>query len=214
MPTTDQVITRLSNELVSVRRLSPPLWRALGWIGFATTLIAFLVLVREPRADLPTQLRNPAYLGQLAGAWLTGVAATLAVFNVSLPDRARVWLMLPVPFVILWLSGFAYGCLRNWVAVAWGAPVVAASLRCLETIIMATAPLSLALWVMLSHAKPLRPGSVGWVGALAVAGFVDTAHLLIHVVEASLLIILINLVPPMLIILFGGFLGHRYVAGN
>lgn len=213
MPTTEQIIATLCDQLSPVRPLRPPLWRAFGWILFAAAVIAFLVVLREPRTDLRAQLRDPTYLMQLAGAWLTGAAATLAVFNVSLPDRARAWQMLPLPFVALWLSGFAYGCLRNWIAFAWGAPVLAASLRCLETIVMATTSLSIVLWFMLRRTKPLRPAATGWIGALAVAGFVDTAHLLIHVVEASLLVLLINLVPATLIVLLGGLVGrHPLVA--
>ena len=50
------------------------------------------------------------------------------------------------------------------------------------------------------------------LGALAVAAFADTAHLLIHVVEASALVLVINLVPVTLILLLGGLFGRRSLA--
>ena len=209
MRSTEELIASLARELQPVRRLKPPAQRALGWILLATALIAGLVLLRGFRTDISACLRDPAYLIQLAGAWLTGAAATFAAFEVSLPDRARSWLLLPLPFAALWLSGFAYGCLADWVAIPAGAPVIPDSIRCLETLIMASLPLALVLWIMLRRARPLRPAATSWIGALAVAAFADTAHLLIHVVEASALVLVINLVPVALILLLGGLFGRR-----
>ncbi len=203
MPTTEGLIAILSGSLEPVHRLGSPVRRALTCILFATTLILVLALLQGFRADLGRRLGIPAYLVQVAGAWLTGVAATIAAFNVSLPDRSRIWFLLPLPFVGVWLSGLAYGCLGDWIAIPAGAPVVADSVSCLETIIMATLPLSIALWFMLRRAKPLQPSGTAWMGGLAVAGFADTAHLLTHVVEASLLVLVINLVPVALIVLLG-----------
>jgi hypothetical protein len=213
MSSTEDLVATLSSRLEPVQCLRPPLLRALGWITFATSLIGVFVLLREPRQDLGSQLTDPAYLIQVAGAWLTGAAATLAAFHVSLPDRPRTWLFLPPPFVALWLSGFAIGCLGHWIGVASGAPIVPDSVRCLETIIMASLPLSLVLWFMLRRAKPLRPSGTAWMGGLAVAAFADTAHLLIHVVEASLLVLVINLVPATIIVLIGGLVGRYRLAG-
>jgi hypothetical protein len=65
------LVATLSDQLVLVRRLRPPRLRALGWVGFGTGLIAILVLLRRVRADLQVQARDPAYLMQVAGAWLT-----------------------------------------------------------------------------------------------------------------------------------------------
>jgi hypothetical protein len=208
-PSTDALIARLSGDLVAVRRLPPPPLRAAGWIALATVLAVGLALLRGLRPDLALRLGDPAYLVQLGGAWLTGVTATLAAFEISLPDRRSSWLLLPLPAALLWASGFAYGCLGHWVAIPAGAPVMADSMRCLETIGMATVPLAPILWLMLRRARPLRPGGTAWAGALAVAGFVDLAHLLAHQVEASLLVLLINLVPVGLILAVGGLAGSR-----
>ncbi|HZT21188.1 MAG TPA: NrsF family protein [Dongiaceae bacterium] len=212
MGSTEELIATLGGELRPVRRLPPPALRAAGWIALATALIAVLALLRGLRADMTAQLADPAYWVQVAGAWMTGAAATLAAFNVSLPDRSRLWLLLPAPFALLWLWGFAYGCLGDWIAIPEGAPVMADSARCLETIVMASVPMSLVLWLMLRRNRPLRPEGTAWIGALAVAGFADTAHLLIHVVEASLLVLLVNLLPATVILLVGGLVGRRPLA--
>lgn len=209
MASTDDLITALSGELTPVKRLRPPYVRALGWILLAALVILLLAMMRGLRADMATELQDPSYYVQVGAAWLTGATATLAAFEISLPDRARAWMLLPLPSVALWLYGFGYGCLAHWIAIPSGAPVMHDSVRCLETIIMASVPLALVMWLMLRRTKPLRPGGTAWLGALAVAGFADTAHLLLHVVEASALVLVINLVPISLIILAGGLFGRQ-----
>src|SRR5262249_30053837 len=140
MRSTEDLITELSAGLSPVSRLRPPLLRALGWILLATALIAALVWLRGLRADIAECLGAAAYLIQLAGAWLTASAAPLAAFQVTLPARRAGWVLLPLPFAGLWLTAFAYGCLADWVAIPAGAPVMADSVRCLETLIMASLP--------------------------------------------------------------------------
>ena len=212
MASTEDLIARLSGGLAPVARLARPDLRALGPIALATALIALLVLLRGFRADLDQRLAEAPYLLQLAGAWLTGATATLAAFETSLPDRSRAWLLLPLPPLVLWLSGFGWTCFFHWIAIPSGAPIAADSLRCLETIIMASLPLAFVLWRMLARAKPLAPAPVAWAGALAVAAFADSAHLLIHVVQASALVLVINLVPAAMIIALGGLFGRRRLA--
>ncbi len=214
MSSTEDLIVSLSGDLRPVRRLRPPLWRALGWILLATAVIALLALLRGLRADFADQIEDPAYWVQVAGAWLTGAAATLAAFNLGLPDRSRSWLLLPLPFVALWLTGFAYGCLGDWIAIPAGAPIVRDSVRCLQTIVMASLPLGLVLFIMLRRNRPLAAGRTAWIGGLAVAAFADTAHLLIHVVQASALVLVVNLVPITLIILAAGLIAPRRLAAG
>lgn len=209
MTTTDDFIESLAGDLVPVRRLRPPPLRAALWVALAAVLVAVLVLMRGVRADFFDEIRDPAYWVQLAGAWLTGATAILAAFEVSLPDRSRAWLLLPAPSAVLWLYGFAYGCLGHWIAIPAGAPIAHDSVRCVETIMMAGIPMALGLWLMLRRVRPLRPSGTAFVAAVAVAAVADTAHLLIHVVEASLLVLLVNLAPVTIIIVLGSLLGRR-----
>ncbi|HVZ01611.1 MAG TPA: NrsF family protein [Dongiaceae bacterium] len=212
MSDTDALIAQLAERLEPVRRLRKPWLRAALWSAFATALIALLVALRGFRADIGECMRDPAFLVPLAGAWLTGATAALAAFEVSLPDRSRLWLLLPLPAVALWVVGFAAGCLADWIAIPEGAPVAEESVRCLTTILLATAGLLVVLVPMLRKVRTLRPAATAWIGILAVAGFADTAHLLIHPVEASLLVLVINLVPAAAIVLLGGLAGRRMMA--
>ena len=85
-------------------------------------------------------------------------------------------------------------------------------MRCLQTILLASLPLAFVLWRMLARARPLAPSPVAWAGALAVAAFADSAHLLIHVVQASALVLVINLLPAAVIVGIGGLFGRRGLA--
>ena len=209
MDSTDRLIARLAEGLTPVARLARPWARAFCLVLLASAIIVLLVLLRGLRADMPDRMIDGAYWLQLAGAWLTGASATLAAFEVSLPDRSRRWLLLPLPALGLWLSGFGYTCLADWIAIPAGAPIAHDSVRCLETILLASLPLAFVLWRMLARARPLAPAPVAWTAALAIAGFADTAHLLIHVVQASALVLVINLIPAAAIVLAGGVLGRR-----
>jgi len=209
MAATDDLIDSLAGGLVPVRRLRPPAVRALGCVLLAVAVIALLAWGRGLRGDLADRLRDAAWWVQIAGAFLTAITATLAAFEIGLPDRSRLWLALPLPAAALWLYGFAFGCLGHWIAIPAGAPVVRDSVRCLETIVMASVPLGLALWLMLRRARPLEPGGTAWLAALAVAAYADTAHLLMHVVQASSLVLAVNLLPVTAILLVGGLAGRR-----
>lgn len=212
MNSTDDLIASLSAQLTPVRRLLPPPLRTFGCLVFATAVIGFLVLLRSLRSDFSTQIHDPTYLVQLGAAWLTGAIATLSAFETSLPDRSRKWLFAPIPSVVLWLYGLEYGCLAHWIAIPLGAPIEPGSVSCLETIVFASVPVSLALWVMLRRSRPLRPGATLWMGGLAVAAFANTAHLLINVVQASLLVLVMNLVPVMLIMIAFRLSGRSAIA--
>jgi hypothetical protein len=212
MASTEDLIAKLSAGLTPVARLARPGLRAFWLMALATVLIALLVLLRGFRADLALRLAEPSYWLQLTGAWLTGAAATLAAFETSLPDRPRAWLLLPLPPLVLWLSGFGTACLIHWIEVPSGAPVASDSVRCLETILLTSLPLAIVLWRMLARARPLTPAPVAWAGALAIAAFADSAHLLIHVVQASALVLAINLLPAAVIVALGGLFGRRRLA--
>ena len=80
------------------------------------------------------------------------------------------------------------------------------------TILAVSAGLIAVLLPMLRRVKTLRPNLTAWLGCLAVAGFADTAHLLVHTEQDSLLALTVNLVPAVVLVVFGGLAGRRAVA--
>jgi hypothetical protein len=211
MAATEQLIESLTQNLQPVQPLRKPGLRAALWSAFATAVIALVAAIGASGADLAHAFGEAHFLVPLVGSWLTGVTAALAAFTISLPDRSRRWLFLPVVPVLLWGTGFAYSCLTNPGDILDSLELLPES-ACLMTILVTSAGLMVVLLPMLRRVKTLRPRLTVWLGCLAVAGFADTAHLLVHTEQDSLLALTVNLAPALLIVLFGGLAGRRAVA--
>jgi len=210
MAATDQLIETLTANLQPVKPLRKPGLRAALWTAFATAVIAVIAAVGGSRADLTHAFTEASFLVPLAGSWLTGVTAAVAAFEVSLPDRSRRWLWLPVVPVLLWSTGFAYNCFTNFGAIPGSLALLPAS-DCLLTIVLTSVCLIAVLLPMLRRVKTLRPRLTVWMGCLSVAGFADTAHLLVHTEQDSLLALTVNLVPALVLVVLGGLAGRKAV---
>jgi hypothetical protein len=104
----------------------------------------------------------------MLGTLATGVLAAIASFRISLPDSSRLWLLLPLPTLALWVSTIGYGCLTDWLSMAPGGPDLGEALRCFATLLMTSVPLSIAMLVMLRYAALLRVVEVSSVGGLTI----------------------------------------------
>ncbi|MDE2472189.1 MAG: DUF1109 domain-containing protein [Bradyrhizobium sp.] len=193
MTTTPDLIDLLAANLTPVRRLRPPMARAATWLALAGAIVALLAIAQGLRPDIATVLRQSGFVMSLGGAVLTGVSATIAAFMLSLPDRSRLWIVLPAPPLALWLSSVGYQCLTNWVSVQPGGITLGETARCFATLVLTSLPLSLALLLMLRYAAALRPTSVVFAGSLAVAAMTAVALSLFHGPDATAMILMWNL---------------------
>lgn len=209
MTNTPDLIEALVMQATPVRRLHPPLLRAFGWLGLAVVVIAALGAWHGPRADLAARLGQPWFVAGLAAAALTGALAAVAAFLLSLPDRPRTWAWLPVPAALTWLATVGVGCLTDWVrfdaaSFQWGDTA-----SCFSLLLMASAPLSAILFWMLRHTARLRPTPAILAGALAVAALSACALSLLHVFEASAMILLWNFGAAALVMAVDAAIGRR-----
>jgi hypothetical protein len=206
---------KLIDELVAgaspVRRLRPPLVRALSWLALAGAILVLLAIGHGVRSDLAEHLRQPIFLVSIAAALATGVLAAIAAFMVSLPDRSQGWLLLPAPTLALWVSTIGYGCLTDWVAIGPGGVQLGETLRCFATLVLTSVPLAIALTVMLRHAALLRPVTATLAGALAVAAITSSALALMHDIDATAMILMWNLGTAAAIVALGGLVGSRLI---
>ena len=209
MITTPDLIAGLAADVKPVRRLRPPLIRAGAWLVFAVLLLALLAFVHGLRPDLATHLRQPIFVVGMLASLLTGVLAAAASFLLSLPDRPRLWALLPMPSLAVWLSTVGYGCLANWVSLGPNGIQFGEAFRCFVTLVLTSLPLSLAMIVMLRYAAMLRPTLVTMAGSLSVAAITATALSLFHDLEASVMILAWNVGISVLIVALGGTLGPR-----
>ena len=209
MITTPDLIGALTANLAPVRRLRPPVTRALSWLLLAALLLAVLAVSQGIRPDLAQRLHGPSFILAVAGASLTGILAAVAAFMLSLPDRSRFYLLLPAPALVLWLSTIGYQCLTNWVSLEPNGIRLGETARCFATLVLTSLPLSLTMLVMLRYAAPLRPIAVTLTGSLAVGAITATTLSLFHDLDATVMILMWNLGTAALFVGIGGALGGK-----
>jgi hypothetical protein len=209
MIATPDLIDALARGITPVRRLRPPLIRAMGWLLLASIVLALLAISQGIRPDLLQRLQQSAFAARMAAALLAGVCAAIAAFMLSLPDRSRLWTLLPLPALGVWLSTIGYQCLSHWVRLDPDGMRLGETARCIATLVLTSLPLSLAMLFMLRYAAPLRHTAATVTGSLAVAAITATALSLFHNLDATIMILVWNLGTALLMVGLGGLFGRR-----
>ncbi len=202
MTTTKQLIDTLVRDLAPVRRLRRPILRCALWLGLALAIVLLVGIAHGVRSDLAARIAEPGFLIALGAALATGILAAVAAFMVSLPDRSRLWLLLPLPALILWLTTLGQQCLTDWIAATPDDGIMpGATAKCFFTLLATGLPLQIALLVMLRHAAPFKPGGLVASGALAVAALTCAALLVLNRnLDATVLVLISNLVLAVLVV--------------
>jgi len=206
---TPDLIASLAANATPVRRLRPPVMRAACWLLLAAVVLTLLAINQGIRPDLAQRLREATFAAGLAASLLTGVLAAIAAFLVSLPDRSRRWLLLPMPALVLWLSNIGYQCLVQWIDIGPDGVSLGEAARCFATLVLTSLPLSLAMLVMLRYAAPLRPTAVTLMGSLAVAAITATALSLFHTIDATMMILMWNVGTAIMFVALAGVFGRK-----
>jgi len=191
--TTPDLIESLATSMTPVRRLRPPLVRAGCWLLLAAIILGLLAVSHGVRPDLPQRLQLSGYAITTGSSLLTGMCAAIAAFMLSLPDRSRLWLLLPAPALFAWLSTIGYQCLTHWISFPPNGVRLGETAGCFATLVLTGFPLSLAMLAMLRYAGPLRATTTALTGSLAVAAITATALSLFHQLDATVMILLWNL---------------------
>jgi hypothetical protein len=207
--TTLDLMDALAADATPVRPLRPPLARAVAWLIFAVVLLVLLAVAHGLRPDLAERLRQPVFIVGIVAAIATGILAAVAAFVLSLPDRSRLWLLLPAPSLIVWVSTIGYGCLTDWLSVGPEGLRFGEAIRCFATLILTSTPLSLAMLMMVRHAALLQPTAVIMTGSLSVAAITATALSLFHNLDATVMILTWNFGTSALIVALACAFGPR-----
>lgn len=214
MTTTPDLIESMVAAADPVKRLRSPLARAASWLLFAVAVIGALTILHGLRPDFAERIRQPLFCAGVAAAVLTGALATVAAFMASLPDRSRLWLTLPLPAAVLWVSSVSYGCMAHWVGANADSIHGGDAINCFGTLLMSSLPLSLVLFWMLRHVAKIRPRGPILIASLAVAALTATALALLHRFDASIMILLWNFGAAGLVVAADMFLGQKMINGR
>ena len=185
MDGTDALIAQLTDGLRPVKRLRPPVMRALIWLGIVTVLGAAFV---DRFSNMPIFMHrasDPKMAMELIGTLLTGIFAVTAAFQLSLPDRPLRWAFLPVPTFLLWLGSSSYNCWEHWVARDPGGLHAGEGVDCFLWIVAFGVPLAISLFVLLRRAHPLSPGPVAAMAGLGVASLAAFLLQFFHPYDAT-----------------------------
>jgi Negative regulator of sigma F len=136
------------------------------------------------------------------------MTAVVAAFYLSLPDRGRFWVLLPIPPLMLWLASSGYGCYQNWIAygpVGWR---LGRSSDCFVFIIGMSIPVAVALYLVLRRALPLDPLRVMAVGGLGVAALAAATLQFYHPFDVTVVDLTVH-VTAVLIVAVAMVVGGR-----
>lgn len=209
MAETEDLIRAIVAEARPVRRLASPFLRAAAWLCFAVIMVTVVALAFGFRDDLAAKLGDPVFASELVAVTLTAVTAAVAAFCLSLPDRSRLWLLLPVPPLLAWLSTVGYGCLTNWIPLGPGGPAAGISPRCFATAVLISVPLAAILLRMLRHAAPTRPLETAVAGALAIAALTTGGLRFFHDLDPTIVVLGWTLGTTLVFTMLGGLVGRR-----
>jgi len=165
---TEQIIERLVADAQPVRRLRPPMLRGALWLLTVAAIAAGAILLFADLGVMAERLRDPKLQVEMAATLLTGIAAVLASFHLSLPDRSPAWALLPLPFLAAWIASSGYSCWRHWISFGPGGLELGESAHCLRFMLAISIPLGLSLVLLLRRALPLTPVRVAAVGGLGI----------------------------------------------
>ena len=208
----DHLIRGLAASLRPVRRLPPPLFRALAWLAVVVALAIALAAFANLDAVWQRISAAPDLWLAVIGSTLTAILTAIAAFELSVPDAPRAWAALPLPAALLWVGASGFGCLRGWVAPQSHVAVMSETRDCLMFIVFLSVPLSALLLTMLRRAYPLYPGLTAAIGGLAVAAAAATLLNFFHPYDAAATDLVVHAVAVGLVIAVNRALGGRIFA--
>jgi len=190
---TSTLIGRLVADAKPVKRLRPPTIRAGLWLlvaggigGVAIVLFANLPLFAD-------RIAEPALLFEWIATLITGAAAVLAAFQLSLPDRSPAWALLPLPSLAVWIGSSGYSCYRHWITVGPTGWELGESVSCLVFILAVSPPLAVGLLLALHRARPLEPVRVTATGSVGVAALAAGALQFFHPFDVTFMDLSVHL---------------------
>ncbi|WP_428375650.1 NrsF family protein [Lichenicoccus sp.] len=205
----DRLIDRLSLDLRPVRPLPGPGRRAALWLA-AVCLIGLVLAGFSDLGRMWARLTaTPDMAMAAAGAAASAALAAVAAFMSSLPDRSRLWSLLPLPTVALWVGASGLGCLRGYALPGTIVEPPGDGMSCLVFILGFSVPLSALLVLMLRRACPLNPSLTAGLTGLAAAAAAATLLNLFHPFDAAATDLAVHGVAVALVILLNRVLGGR-----
>jgi len=197
---TERLIERLAAEAEPVHRLRPPSLRAALWLLAVAAVAATGIAAFADLGVFARRAQDPKLVADMIATLVTGIAAVLAAFELSLPDRAPAWALLPLPPLGAWIATSGYNCYRHWIIFGPDGWELGESTHCFRFILSVSVPLGLTLWLLLRQARPLAPVRVAAVAGLGVAAIAATLLQFFHPFDVTLMDLSVHTVAIAIVI--------------
>jgi len=205
----EELIRTLAMQLQPVRRLRPPLLRALLWLTVVAAISALAVDRFGGLAVFARRVATTRVALECVGVGATAVTAIIAAFVVSVPGRSLRWGLLVLPGCALWLGASGLGCLENGWSLHGPGGFAGDSPHCFLFIVGVSVPLSLALFAALRRARPIAPLPVAALGTLGVAALAAFVLEFFHPFDVTVIDLALHLAAVAVVMLVGIRLRRR-----
>jgi hypothetical protein len=196
----EQLIETLVADAKPVRRLRPPLARAAVWLVAFVAGVGAVTFMTGAWPAMIARLADTRFAIEMAATFVTGLAAVIAAFYVSLPDRSRLWMLLPVPTLLLWLATSGYGCYRNWITYGPQGWALGRSSDCFVFIVTMSIPVAVALYLALRRAPPLEPLRVMATGGVGVAALAAATLQFYHPFDVTIVDLTVHVAALLVVV--------------
>jgi hypothetical protein len=207
---TGQLIHELAERAGPVRRVRPPILRALIWLAVSSAYIGFFVVLIPARHDVSGIPHDYLFMIEQAAALTTGLAASIAAFVSVVPGYSRNWSLLPiVPFAV-WLAILGPGCLQEWNQLGIARLPLNHSPWCVPFIVLFGALPAVVMTVMLRRGAPLTPKLTAALGGLAAAGLANVGVRIVHPEDVSIMLLVWHIGAVMALAAMAGAVGPHF----
>jgi hypothetical protein len=156
-------------------------------------------------------LGEPAFDLELLGSTATAICAAVVAFALAVPGRSRLWALLPLPPLAVWIGSVGGQCLTHWVSYDAAGMAMGDTARCFATVVLTSLPLWL---LMLRRSGSFSRALSMLAGNLAVAAAAGCAMDLLHRLDASVMILLWNFGTGASIVLLSTIIGRPLLSRN
>jgi hypothetical protein len=186
---TNELIARLAEGAMPVRRLPPPSVRTLLWLAVSLPFVAAIVVLMPEKVNLAQAIVDEQFLVEEFAILATALAAAVAAFCSVIPGYDRRIVMLPLVPLAVWLASLGQGCVQDWIRSGASGLQLRPDWECLLPAVLIGIVPATAMVVMLRRGAPLLPGVTLALGALAVAALTNFGLRLFHFGDASIMVL-------------------------
>ena len=205
----EELITCLTADAASVKRLAPPMRLAAYWLIASIIQAALVVSYLGLRPDITERLSEPHFLFETGAAVATAMFAAVAAFCAGCPGRPLWERFAPVLPISAWLMFLVYG--YRSAGDEAGLLRLPADPLCLPFIVaVGFLPAMLIFW-MIRRGAPLAPTSTAALASLAAAALGAAGLRLFHPQDESIMILIWQCGSVLVLTLAGAVIGRHLI---